>query len=191
MGVSIFFKLLFFARSVLESHHAARGFSLTVGGEDGSKSNPEHSVNIFAALGPELYRDVRQSVIDMVLATDMTKHFEHLAKFIQNFNAVGGAAGIGGALADDCETLLELENTESEADSQHTLGGGAGAAAEGANAGDLTPENIVLIKRMLIKCADVSNPARPLKLCQTWAERISTEYCDQVWRRRRRRIDKF
>ncbi len=164
-----------------------------MGGEDGSKSNPEHSVNIFAALGPELYRDVRQSVIDMVLATDMTKHFEHLAKFIQNFNAVGGAAGISGALADDCETLLELENTESEADSQDTLGGGAGAgagtAAEGANAGDLTPENIVLIKRMLIKCADVSNPARPLKLCQTWAERISTEYCDQVWRRRR--IDKF
>ena len=27
------------------------------------------------------YRKVRQSVVDMVLATDMTKHFEYLKKF--------------------------------------------------------------------------------------------------------------
>jgi len=43
-----------------------------------------------------------------------------------------------------------------------------------------TAENIMLIKRMLIKCADVSNPARPLKLCETWANRIAEEYCNQV-----------
>ena len=42
------------------------------------------------------------------------------------------------------------------------------------------PENRVLIKRMLIKCADVSNPARPHKLCVAWAKRIATEYCNQV-----------
>jgi hypothetical protein len=42
------------------------------------------------------------------------------------------------------------------------------------------PENRTLIKRMLIKCADVSNPARPLPLCKMWAERIAKEYCDQV-----------
>lgn len=59
---------------MLESHHAARAFLLTVGpGCD--------SVNIFKNLGSDLYRDVRQSVIDMVLATDMTKHFEHLVIF--------------------------------------------------------------------------------------------------------------
>lgn len=142
-------------------------------------------MNIFSSLGPELYRDVRQSVIDMVLATDMTKHFEHLAKFIQNFNAVagGGVVGVGGTLLDDCETLLELENTESEADSQDTLTAEQQQHKQDTaeqTCSDMTPENIVLIKRMLIKCADVSNPARPLKLCQTWAERISTEYCDQV-----------
>ena len=33
---------------------------------------------------------------------------------------------------------------------------------------------------MLIKCADVSNPARPLKLCIEWATRIASEYCQQV-----------
>ncbi len=38
----------------------------------------------------------------------------------------------------------------------------------------------VVIKRMLIKCADVSNPARPLVLCREWAGRIAEEYFLQV-----------
>ena len=42
------------------------------------------------------------------------------------------------------------------------------------------PENRTLIKRMLIKCADVSNPARPVRLCVEWANRIAREYCKQV-----------
>ena len=43
-----------------------------------------------------------------------------------------------------------------------------------------TPENIVLVKRILIKCADVSNPARPLNACREWAYRIAEEYIAQV-----------
>ncbi len=30
------------------------------------------------------FRAVRQQVIDMVLATEMTKHFEHLSKFVSS-----------------------------------------------------------------------------------------------------------
>ena len=37
-----------------------------------------------------------------------------------------------------------------------------------------------VIKRMLIKCADVSNPARPRETCKIWAERIAEEYFAQV-----------
>ena len=33
---------------------------------------------------------------------------------------------------------------------------------------------------MLIKCADISNPARPRFLCETWARRIAEEYFLQV-----------
>lgn len=43
-----------------------------------------------------------------------------------------------------------------------------------------TPENRTLIKRMLIKCADVSNPCRPREQCIEWAARISEEYFSQV-----------
>ena len=33
---------------------------------------------------------------------------------------------------------------------------------------------------MLIKCADVSNPSRPLEHCRVWAERIAEEYFAQT-----------
>lgn len=35
-----------------------------------------------AALDQDTYKHIRKSIIDMVLATDMTKHFEHLSKFV-------------------------------------------------------------------------------------------------------------
>ena len=41
-------------------------------------------------------------------------------------------------------------------------------------------ENMGIVKRMLIKCADVSNPARPLHICRQWAYRIAEEYFSQV-----------
>ena len=59
--------------SVLESHHAALTFKLTLA---------DDSVNIFKNLERETYKVMRQNVIDMILATEMTKHFEHLAKFV-------------------------------------------------------------------------------------------------------------
>lgn len=43
-----------------------------------------------------------------------------------------------------------------------------------------SPENRILIKRMLIKCADISNPCRPREQCIEWAGRISEEYFAQV-----------
>lgn len=38
------------------------------------------------ALERDVYKAVRQNVIDMILATEMTKHFEHLAKFVNVFS---------------------------------------------------------------------------------------------------------
>lgn len=41
-------------------------------------------------------------------------------------------------------------------------------------------DEVNLVKRMMIKCADVSNPTRPLKMCVEWARRIAEEYFTQV-----------
>lgn len=39
---------------------------------------------------------------------------------------------------------------------------------------------MTLVKRMMIKCSDVSNPTRPLRLCVEWARRIAEEYFQQT-----------
>ncbi|CAG9821630.1 unnamed protein product [Phaedon cochleariae] len=124
--------------TVLESHHAALTFKLTLGDE---------RINIFKNLDRETYKIARSNVIDMILATEMTKHFEHLAKFVNVFCTKSSSSELEG----DGDFLpLSL------------------------------PENVTLVKRMMIKCSDVSNPTRPLRLCVEWARRITEEYFHQT-----------
>ncbi|KAL6426592.1 hypothetical protein ACFW04_009181 [Cataglyphis niger] len=127
--------------SVLESHHAALTFRLSLSDDD---------VNIFKNLESDAYKLLRQNVIDMILATEMTKHFEHLAKFMNVCSArinEGEETYRSGCL--DMSVVLQ-------------------------------PDNVILVKRMMIKCADVSNPTRPLKCCVEWAKRIAEEYFNQT-----------
>ncbi|CAG0912262.1 unnamed protein product [Notodromas monacha] len=141
--------------SVLESHHVAHAFKLTL-------SDPRF--NIFKGLDRETFQTIRRSIIDMVLATEMTKHFEHLSKFKNAFDSTSGVSG------DDADSVSnEPQGSDSDAQGENEQ---AVAWA--------TTENIVLVKRMMIKCADVSNPVRPLHLCQEWGYRIAEEYFQQT-----------
>ncbi|XP_011880221.1 PREDICTED: high affinity cAMP-specific and IBMX-insensitive 3',5'-cyclic phosphodiesterase 8A isoform X1 [Vollenhovia emeryi] len=126
--------------SVLESHHAALTFKLSLS---------DDSVNIFKNLERDAYKLLRQNVIDMILATEMTKHFEHLAKFM---NVCSARIGDGQETYSDSLDMSVV----------------------------LQPDNVILIKRMMIKCADVSNPTRPLSCCVEWARRIAEEYFNQT-----------
>ncbi|XP_040841876.1 high affinity cAMP-specific and IBMX-insensitive 3',5'-cyclic phosphodiesterase 8B isoform X2 [Ochotona curzoniae] len=126
--------------AVLESHHTALAFQLTV---------KDTKCNIFKNIDRNHYRTLRQAIIDMVLATEMTKHFEHVNKFVNSINKPLAAETEGS----DCECGLTGRNL---------------------------PENQTLIRRMMIKCADVANPCRPLDLCIEWAGRISEEYFAQT-----------
>uniref|UniRef100_A0A8C4XTQ0 Phosphodiesterase n=1 Tax=Falco tinnunculus TaxID=100819 RepID=A0A8C4XTQ0_FALTI len=119
--------------AVLESHHTALAFQLTI---------KDSKCNIFKNLDRNHYRTLRQAIIDMVLATEMTKHFEHVNKFVNSINKPMAS-----------EETTNIKNF---------------------------PDNQTLIKRMMIKCADVANPCRPLELCIEWAGRISEEYFAQT-----------
>ncbi|XP_040113428.1 high affinity cAMP-specific and IBMX-insensitive 3',5'-cyclic phosphodiesterase 8A isoform X2 [Oryx dammah] len=136
--------ILYNDMAVLEHHHAALAFQLTTG---------DDKCNIFKNMERNDYQTLRQGIIDMVLATEMTKHFEHVNKFVNIIN----------------KPLVALEEDE-ETDTDQ----------EAINTMLRTPENRTLIKRMLIKCADVSNPCRPLEQCIEWAARISEEYFSQT-----------
>ncbi|XP_069946136.1 high affinity cAMP-specific and IBMX-insensitive 3',5'-cyclic phosphodiesterase 8B isoform X2 [Cherax quadricarinatus] len=141
--------------SVLESHHAAVSFKYTFS---------DDRVNIYKALDRDTYKHVRKSIIDMVLATDMTKHFEHLNKFIN--------------MSGNSKTPVKDDDT--------------GSLDDARDSPDLmsfgTPENLVIIKRMMIKCADVSNPVRPLHLYRDWAHRIANEYFSQTEEEKKRNL---
>ncbi|XP_075981026.1 phosphodiesterase 8 isoform X2 [Anticarsia gemmatalis] len=126
---------------VLESHHAALTFKLTLN---------DDRVNIFKNLDRDTYKQVRHNVIDMILATEMTKHFEHLAKFVNVFYAKSSGSREDGMHTDE---PLALDTTALS-----------------------LPENVILVKRMMIKCADVSNASRPQKFAFEWARRIAEEY---------------
>lgn len=123
--------LLYNDTCVLESHHAATTFRLTWA---------DDKINIFKHLDRESYKLARSIIIDMILATEMTRHFEHLAKFVSVFGT-------------------DVDGKETSHDND---------------------DNQILIRRMLIKCADVSNPTRPLKFCVEWARRIAEEYFTQT-----------
>ncbi|XP_059517601.1 high affinity cAMP-specific and IBMX-insensitive 3',5'-cyclic phosphodiesterase 8A-like [Myotis daubentonii] len=130
--------------AVLESHHTALAFQLTA---------KEDKSNIFKNVERSDYRTLRQAIIDMVLATEMTRHFEHTNKFV---NSV-------------FKPLAELEESEGSEPNPRDVDTMLRSA-----------ENRTLIKRVMIKCADVSNPCRPLEQCIEWAARISEEYFSQT-----------
>ncbi|XP_029431248.1 high affinity cAMP-specific and IBMX-insensitive 3',5'-cyclic phosphodiesterase 8B isoform X2 [Rhinatrema bivittatum] len=131
--------------AVLESHHTALAFQLTA---------KDNKCNIFKNIERTQYRTLRQAIIDMVLATEMTKHFEHVNKFVNSINKpIAAEESNSNSEGSDCECTASIKNS---------------------------PENRILIKRMMIKCADVANPCRPLDLCIEWAGRISEEYFAQT-----------
>ncbi|NWZ32184.1 PDE8B phosphodiesterase, partial [Asarcornis scutulata] len=131
--------------AVLESHHTALAFQLTA---------KDSKCNIFKNIDRNHYQTLRQAIIDMVLATEMTKHFEHVNKFVNSIN----------------------KPMASEETSSHSEGSDYERTSNRKN----FPDNQTLIKRMMIKCADVANPCRPLELCIEWAGRISEEYFAQT-----------
>lgn len=135
--------LLYNDTAVLENHHVAKSFKITL--------NPKNSANIFSLLSTEDYQTIRSNVIDMVLATELGKHFEHVNKFISSTRPAEDP--------DRSPRVSTLSLTQSDNDDN---------------------ELRTLVKRVLIKVADVSNPARPREACIEWTKRICEEYFAQT-----------
>eukprot|EP00795_Rhopilema_esculentum_P005879 gene5879-11206_t len=140
--------------AVLENHHAAMAFKLT---SKDSKSN------ILKNIESEDFKVLRQQIIDMIMATEMKQHFEHLSKFDNSLNNRN-------LMHDDAGSMSGKGTPESNV----------------SHGNPCSNESRTLIKRMIIKCADIANPARPIKLCIEWATRIAEEYFCQTEEEKRR-----
>lgn len=101
----------------------------------------------------------------MILATEMTRHFEHLAKFVSIFGSDEEPKDVSLCLSllpllilpfSDLIHFNFLQIVQSE------------------------EESSILIRRMMIKVADVSNPSRQPSYCIEWARRIAEEYFTQT-----------
>jgi len=140
--------LLYNDTAVLEMHHAASAFKFTVNDEN---------ANIFKNMPRDSFLTLRQSMIDMVLATELTKHFEHVNKFISIVTKSNSA-------------VLDQESG--------CLHQRVSRAPSGANSKE-TQDLKNLIKRVMIKVADVCNQVKPRQICMEWTRRISEEYSCQ------------
>lgn len=109
-------------RSVLENHHCAMAFELM----------RSKQFNILGGLTSEQRKDVRETIVQMVLSTDMAQHAQILGKF---------KSRIGDEFSDKEDVRLALQ--------------------------------------LALKCADVSNPARPQELYRKWAARVCDEFYKQ------------
>lgn len=98
--------------AILEQHHAALTFNLTLSNAD---------ANIFQNVPRRTYKRLRRKIIDMILGTEMSRHFEHVTTFAKTF------------LHADQKTYLNDDDQRG------------------------------VVRRMVLKVADVSNPARPLR----------------------------
>ena len=116
---------------------------------------------------------MRVSIIDMVLATDMSQHFEHLTKFNALIVSLHRRT-LSFIKSLSLSLSLSLSPSPQAQDSE---GPGPGSAASLSKEGQ---EARQVLKRVLVKCADISNPLRPMRLCREWAGRIAREYFTQV-----------
>eukprot|EP00741_Cyanophora_paradoxa_P019347 tig00000215_g18675.t1 len=133
-------------KSPLESHHVSAAWSALVSRED---------LNFLSNWPRPALKELRRTVIDMVLATDMAQHFEVLGAWRKRV-----AAG----------AFPPLQAPE------------VAPAAEGATASGappLPPEDRRLLLSVAMKAADIANAARPFELHREWSQRISEEFFAQ------------
>ena len=110
--------------SVLENHHCRIAFQML----------SQEEYNFLKPLPADLRRQFRDTLISMVLSTDMGKHFDFVGKF---------------------QTLRKR---------------------------GFDPENrsdVILLLQVLLKCSDVSNPAKHLRTYKHWADRVMEEFFQQ------------
>ncbi|RTG84014.1 high affinity cAMP-specific and IBMX-insensitive 3',5'-cyclic phosphodiesterase 8 [Schistosoma bovis] len=133
--------------AVLESHHAAVSFELTLRSPD---------INIF--------QNLTRYIVDMVLSTEMVRHFDIVTKFVNTLskpmlakNRHHDRSSVGSMSSmESCSMGMTISHSTSPSPGQERIS----STLENLS----TAENRTLIKRLIIKCSDVNNPTRPLSI---------------------------
>ena len=145
----------------------------------------------------ENYQTIRSNVIDMVLATELGKHFEHVNKFISSTRVADEAVldGSGRSPRQSTISLNNQTNSDNNEDAElRTLVKRVLIKVAGRLTIDryFAQKSICFSLLLLTPCLqllqtsynynvlDVSNPARPREACIEWTRRICEEYFEQT-----------
>jgi len=128
-------------RSPLENMHCSKLFEILA----------KKELNVLAN-APDQFRDVRKTIIEVILHTDITQH---------------------PGMAKELELLYEMNSKVFEAP------GASDKKAEEREEILQSSENKKLIPKVLLHSADISNPTKPWDLCREWALRVLDEYANQ------------
>ena len=140
--------------SVLESHHAAVGFTTL------------QRSRVLATLGAEELQCLRRTFVAAVLATDMANHKQLLAK-------VAAAVASGSAEEEPAEVNPSARRMSI---ARQPVAGGSFARRQ--------PEERQLLVAFLLHCADLGNPLRPWNLSERIAVELQREFEAQAARER-------
>ena len=161
---------------MLENHHAATAFRLTL------ELDPKF--NIFLNLEESQFKELRAIVIEMVLATEMSQHFDIVNKFIAL--ASQDERGYSNSSSDEDNNNTISTTRRSSIHSETKKYDSVNNRRKSLEETDPKQwaENqkllVSLTRRMIIKVSDISNPVRPIKTGVKWTARICEEYFQQT-----------
>ena len=148
--------------SVLENHHACCAFTLL-----------ERS-GLLAHLAPAEHAELRKTIVDAVLATDMSVHGDLLARMTARVAALREAAAAAAAPAGAADAQL-ADASRVRRTSTTTPGGMPSAAFRR----DCLEDRRLLVS-YLLHCADLCNPLLPFALSRRIAGELETEFANQA-----------
>jgi hypothetical protein len=151
--------------SVLENMHVSEAFELM-------RSRPD--CNILASLPTLVRNELRDTIIQMILATDMKVHTAVMNDFKTQVVSTGQPAKTLDNLGAQASLVIPMDPDSSF----RTTSSAAGLVTNG-----LAPTFPLDYRRTILKttlhAADVSNPARPSYLCKKWALLVQEEFFRQ------------
>ncbi|MCO5566555.1 hypothetical protein L7F22_020232 [Adiantum nelumboides] len=154
--------------SILESHHASTTIKTLLAYE---------STNILAPFSEAEQRHMRKLLVEIILATDMDHHFTIIEML---------KARISDLKPFECSPPYSMLG------SRHSSGSypeGASSSSQSSGGSQMTvplsrpspssTNDVILLLKMIIKCADISNVMKPFFLSKRWAALLLTEWFRQ------------
>ena len=181
--------------SVLENYHCCTAFRILLGkGEPGRPGAAAPPANVFAGLSEEAYKRARKLMINIILNTDMARHFTLLDQFkgmVAELRAEEGPppAKAGEPPADlGCLPRLLQQVIPALDGRRGGAGAGAGGKAIPRRESFAKVHTRELFLTLLVHVADIANPFKTFDVYSHFADALCREFQHQVHLERKLRL---